>query len=90
MGKNLERWIPGYLIRNRADKSRLAIVEGDYNYLHDSRGFDTFAVCELGEDGEIKSNWAWAHRDQWELVDTEHVVENLIKMVNYKGKRFVE
>ena len=27
------RWIPGYLIRHKADKNRMAIVEGDYAYL---------------------------------------------------------
>ena len=80
------RWIPGYLIRHKADKNRMAIVEGDYAYLHGGRGVDSLSIGELDSEGKVKSIWAWAHRDEWELLDTEHVKENILKLIEYKDK----
>ena len=80
------RWIPGYLIRHKADKNRMAIVEGDYAYLHGGRGVDSLSIGELDNEGNVESVWAWAHRDEWELIDTEHVKKNILKLVEFKDK----
>lgn len=80
------RWIPGYLIRHKANKNRMAIVEGDYAYLHGGRGVDSLSIGELDSEGKVESVWAWAHRDEWELLDTEHVKENILKLVEFKDK----
>lgn len=80
------RWIPGYLIMHKADKNRMAIVEGDYAYLHGGRDVDSLSIGELDSEGKVKSIWAWAHRDEWELLDTEHVKENILKLIEYKDK----
>ena len=64
----------------------MAIVEGDYAYLHGGRGVDSLCIGELDSEGKVKSIWAWAHRDEWELLDTEHVKENILKLIEFKDK----
>lgn len=79
------RWMPGYLIRSKED-GRLAIVDHDYAYRFGGRDYTSLCICELDYEGNICNHWAWARYDCYELVDADHVKENIEKMMRYKDK----
>lgn len=83
--RSFKRWLPGYVIRHR-QTGQLAIVRGDYAYKYGGRDFTSLEVCDLDADGQIVSSWAWAQYDDYELVDEDHVKENIEKMAEYESE----
>lgn len=81
---NFKRWMPGYVIRHK-QTGKLAIVKGDYAYIYGGRNFTDFHVYDLDASGRIVRYWAWAHYDDYELIDEDHVAENIVKMVQYES-----
>ncbi len=80
---HFERWYPGYLIKNKST-GKLAIVKGDYAYIYGGRNYTSLYIYDLDENGGIISGWAWADYDNYELVDTNHIVENFNKIGKYE------
>lgn len=81
------RWMPGYIIKNKAT-GKCAIVEYDYalgfgHICSRCRDFTSLSVCDIGEDGEVRGSWAWAHYENYELVDKNHTEENIAKVRVY-------
>jgi len=83
--RSFKRWMPGYVIRNK-ETGQLAIVRYDYAYEYGGRDFTSLHVCDLDADGRIVSSWAWAQYDDYELVDEDHVKENIEKMAEYENE----
>ena len=82
---NFVRWLPGYVIRNKESGSK-AIVEYDYATGFWGRDYTHLAVINLNDDGSLGLSWAWADYELYELVDTEHTVENIAR-IREKYKR---
>lgn len=83
--RSFKRWMPGYVIRHK-QTGELAIVKGDYAYEHGGRDFTSLHVCDLDDAGRIVNSWAWAQYGAYELVDEEHVKENIEKMAEYESE----
>ena len=86
------RWYPGYLIRNRRTGME-CIVQYDYAMGFESsmgrpcRDFTSLTVCSVDGEGRIRGSWAWAHYEDYELVDKDHTKENIAKVREYlKGQ----
>lgn len=84
--RNFKRWMPGYVIRHK-QTGRLAIVKGDYAYEYGGRDFTSLHVCDLNADGRVVNSWAWAQYGDYELVDEDHVLENIKKMAGFSELR---
>ena len=48
--------------------------------------YTSLYIYDLDENGGIISGWAWADYDNYELVDTSHIVENFNKIGKYEDK----
>ena len=83
---NIERFYPGYLIKDKKDGT-LHIVEGDYALLCSGMGksldFDDLGLYHLDEDMNIVGNSAWHYRSNYEIIDKNHMIENLNKVTKY-------
>lgn len=79
---NFVRWYTGYVVRNK-ESNELSIVEYDYGEAFGGRNYTSLSLCTLGENEEIRYCWAWANYKDYELVDSEHTMENIAKLKKY-------
>ena len=83
---NIERFYPGYLVKDKK-KGTLYIVEGDYAMLcsrvGDSLDFDSLGLYQLDKDMNIISCSAWHNRNNYKIIDKDHMIENLNKVTKY-------
>ena len=83
--RNFKRWMPGYMIRHK-QTGQLAIVKYDYAYEYGGRDFTSLHVCDLDADGRIVNSWAWAQYGEYDLVDENHVKENIEKIAAFENE----
>lgn len=77
------RWYPGYLVKGIEDNN-YAIVAYDYSFVNGGRDYTSFMAYFIDGNGNIITSTAWEDYNDYELVDTEHVKENLIKIAEYE------
>lgn len=80
-----ERWYPGYVIKNK-ETGKLAILGGDYAYLYGGRNFTSLDIYEIDNKNNITTSWAWGDYDDWEVVDKDHIPQNIEKLAKYRTK----
>ena len=80
------RWMPGYVIRHK-QTGIVSIVEYDYALGFGGRDYTSLSVVDLNSDGSISHSWAWAHYEQYELIDKDHTEENIAKILAYHKER---
>lgn len=79
---SFEPFLPGYLVKNKKTGDK-AIVEYDYATAFGGRNHRSLSLCFLAEDGHIRSCIAWFSHENYDLVDKEHVKENMEKIRDF-------
>lgn len=76
------RWLPGYVIKDK-ETGQLSIVKYDYAFVYGGTNYTDLLVVSLNDSGNPCRSWAWAHYNDYELIDANHVKENILKICNY-------